>query len=142
MNDELEVNVVDVVTEKVAEKDFDKWISAIKPPKRIVKEGEKTTRLDIVEKIMSGDLVVGDDGVLKLKLSTPLEGGRPIDSLSFKTRFKTHEIRKQVKRIEPGDSYGMLMAHASVLTDVEVQVMGQFEKTDFNIISAIVSYFL
>lgn len=142
MSEELEVNVIDKVTEKVAESDFYKWIAAIKPPKRIVKDGEKTTRLDIIEKIMSGDLVVGDGGILTLKLSEPLTGARSVDSLDFRIRFKTHEIRKQVKRIEDGDRYGMLMAHAQVLTGVEVQVLGMLEKSDFNIISAIVSYFL
>ena len=130
------------VDERTAEKDFDRWLETINSTPRVIREAEKVQKVDIIDAICSGLITVDDDGVMKLKLSEPLTGQRPIDMLTFKSRFTVQDIRKAVKRIEPGDNYGMLMAHASVLIGIEVQVIGQFGRPDFNRISSIVSYFL
>lgn len=139
-----------VVSKKVAEKDFEKFLTAFRldPIKRrkisIVNERTgKSIIAPILELIEEGMLIVKDNGDLEYPLLDKIlneSGVVFLDRITFKPKRVSVDQIKEVEKIELDSEGFMKILH--FLTGVEELIMGKFSNDDISYLSRVAMVFM
>lgn len=130
------------VTREVAVKEVEEWLDykRIRPGKREERKDEIETLVDSIE---AGEVIKGEDQVLKYTLMFPLEGsGAKVEILEFKPRLTGLDLEPILKGIKATDADGRLRAYISALTGQPMGVIKKLDTEDSTIPNTIALFFL
>ena len=132
------------ISEEIARKDFENWVSPKKLPKKKLEENAEHADV-IIDGIMDGSIVINEDNTLTLNLIWPTtEDENGVSKLEFKKhRMKFADGQRATKGLKPDDADGRLLAFVSFLTDQPVGVIKNLAYgSDLTRASSITVYFL
>jgi len=127
-----------------AEADFQQWLDLKKISDTKRRESESSANT-IIEALMNGGLVLGEDGVLTQKLKFPIEdnkGNPTYSTLEFKPRVKVENIHAHLQGVKSADADGRVAAMIAAVTSKSKAIVLKMDTEDYSIGQAIVVFFL
>lgn len=133
-----------LVTPEIAQRDLGKWLDNKKIPQK--KREQHQDALDtIIDGLVSGSLIIGEDCTIEHKLSFPLQddhGNVVKASLTYKPRITIKALSLRLKNVAPSNVDGRLLAYAACITGNSPELLGNLDTVDQGLVYAIVSFFL
>jgi len=141
----MNINSENKVSVDVARVELERWFKACKFKDRKIEanrdnEGGASLEDMLTEAICDGLVVINEEGVLTQKLEFPFKNGK--DSLTFKARIHVRDVRNASKGIQPNDRHGSIVATVAARTGENKGLIDEMDLSDFDVTSAIISYFL
>lgn len=125
-----------------AKKEVEKWLDhkKVKPNKR---EASQDAIDALIDAVMYGQLVLGEDFSWTANLDHPIDSGdAPMGVLVFKPRLKVSETHSKMKGVKPGDADGRVMALIAALTNKPFAMIGKLDTSDYSIAQNIALFFI
>lgn len=130
------------VAQEVALADITRWLDHKKIP-HFKRTGNQQSIDTLVEYVMEGTLVVGQDCKIVHVLSTPIEvAGTSIGQLTYKPRLTVAEVKAKAAGVKSSDASGMLLSYVSAMSDQPMQILEKMDTADNSIASTIALFFL
>jgi lambda repressor-like predicted transcriptional regulator len=135
-----------VMTEDMAREEILAWLKKKGVKNRKIEAQTEHKTIDaLVEAIMEGELIVGDDGNLHQILSQPLD---PQDAESKKLIYKPRLKLGKMRRIQesmgasPKDMTAGMLAYVAAATDTPVKLLDEMDSKDWGLASTISIFFM
>lgn len=129
------------VNRETAEADVNAWLD-----KKKIFESEREQRKEfieiLVESVMNGVLVIGDDGVMKHALLFPFGDEEKISSLTYKLRLNDKMLKPYLKGVTQGDGDERMLAYIAALTEQPRGLIANLDTADKKTAMAIAIFFL
>mgnify|MGYP000022198548 CR=1 FL=1 len=130
-----------VISKEVANQEIEKWLDHKKVSDNKREASAESIEL-LADAVSSGNMILDKDFNLVYKLKFPTEAEAPITELKFKPRLKIGTVYNHLQNVKPSDADGRLFAYAAALTTNSKEVIKSLEIDDWNIVQAVVIFFL
>ena len=127
---------------EVAMQEIEKWLDH-KKVSASKRESNQEAIKSLAEEISSGSMVLDDTTfnlVYKIKYQSVTEA--PVKELIFKPRLNIGAVYNHLQGIKPTDADGRLFAYAAALTNNPKEVIKKLDIDDWNVVQAVVVFFL
>ena len=141
------------ISRDVAEKDLNKWFDKLEVPEDdridiVEEDGEKpkddAMRERVIKTMMTGRLILNEDGLMAYTLKEPLkkESGEAIlTNLTFKLRYREFELENNMKGVNPKDFLAFTRAYIATITGVSKAWLGKLYNADSTALQAVYTLF-
>jgi hypothetical protein len=110
------------------------------------RERDDIMRERVIRAIMSGNLILNNDNQLEYTLKEKILGKDDnqvvLEKLTFKNRYRTHELEAQMKGVKPDEFMPMIRAYVATLTGISKSILGRMYNRDTEVAQAIYNLFL
>lgn len=139
------------VPQDMAVSEFQKWLDYKRTKITIEvgdveEEGEDTkATVEIIEAIMTGDLVINEDMTMIYNLSFPVKsenGSNVLEKLTIKPRMTAEDVKNATKGIKRDEPFSIFIGYISVLSGELKGLIKKIDSVDFSLLQKIVGYFL
>jgi len=126
---------------EVAIQEIEKWLDHKKVSANKRESNEEAIKT-LAEEISSGNMILTDSFNLEYKLKSPIKSEQPTTQLVFKPRLTIGTVYNHLQGVKPTDADGRLFAYAAALTTNPKDLIKNLEIDDWNIVQAVVVFFL
>lgn len=126
---------------EVAMQEIEKWLDHKKVSANKRESNEEAIKV-LAEEISAGNMVLTDSFNLEYKLKSPIKSEQPTTQLVFKPRLTIGTVYNHLQGVKPTDADGRLFAYAAALTTNPKDLIKNLEIDDWNIVQAVVVFFL
>jgi len=109
------------------------------------KEKDDAMRERVIRGIMSGSIILSEENQLVYTLKEPIKnqvsGDITYSELTFKNRYKAHQLEANMKGVKPEDFLPMTRAYIATLTGVSRSILGQLWNKDMAMAQAVYTLF-
>lgn len=130
-----------VVASEVAILEIEKWLDHKKITARKREDLADTINL-LSDAVSDGILVLDEKFNLIQTLSEPVGTEKITSKLTFKPRLQVGAVYQHLQGIKGTDVEGRIFAYAAALTENPKELIKKIDTGDFNIVQAIVVFFL
>jgi hypothetical protein len=132
------------VSQDIATQEVTNWLDykRVSPKDRAAHADSIETLTDAIS---YGDLVADEKNNLSYSLQFPIENGEgevSVSSLVFRPRLTQEMIALRMKGVKATDIDNRILAYASALTNVSMEVLKRLDTVDMKIAQAIVVFFI
>jgi hypothetical protein len=123
---------------EIARKDVERWLDAKRISER--KRNSYSDHIDnMIDGVMTGNLIVSDDCIITQKLNFPVDG---VSELVYKLRLEVRDARKRLEAVSSGDADGRITAYISALTGKSMGQIGLLDTVDYSMAQNMAVFFL
>jgi hypothetical protein len=126
---------------EVAMLEIEKWLDHKKVSANKRESNEEAIKT-LAEEFSSGNMILKDSFELQYKLKAPIQSERATSELIFKPRLTIGSVYNHLQGVKPTDADGRLFAYAAALTGNPKDLIKALEIDDWNIVQAVVVFFL
>jgi len=126
---------------EVAMQEIEKWLDHKKVSAKKRESNEEAIKT-LAEEISLGNMFLTDSFNLEYNLKSPIKSEQPTTKLVFKPRLTIGSVYNHLQGVKPTDADGRLFAYAAALTTNPKDLIKNLEIDDWNIVQAVVVFFL
>ena len=126
---------------EVAMQEIEKWLDH-KKVSASKRESNEEAINELAEEISAGNLILDASFNLEYSLKSPIISEEATKKLVFKPRLKIGTVYSHLQGVKPTDADGRLFAYAAALTSNPKEVIKNLDIDDWNIVKAVVVFFL
>lgn len=133
---------------KVAEQELRDWVTAKHGnDQSLESEGDATIK-SLVSLMQQGRLILKEDGGCEYVLKYPIMGevdGKEtaqVTTISFKSRVKYKQIKSILRRINPEDRDGRVLAYTCAYTSQPMPILEEFDLSDITKVQMLTGFFI
>ncbi len=130
------------VSYEVAESDFRSWLQQNHIPEDKIENLESCGKI-VIKSIVSGVLILQEDGQLKQKLNKEIGAGTgAVRELIFNARINRKMVSKFLNGVKPDDSDGRLVAYMAASTGVNKAILTELMPEDQRVADNVTVFFV
>ena len=131
----------EILNIELAMQEIERWLDykKVSPRKR---EANKDSIDILADAVSTGNLVLKEDCTLVQTLNFPISSEKKTEVLEFKPRLQMKSVYQHLQGVKPSDIDARLYAYAAALTGNPKELIKNLETSDYEVVSAIVVFFI